>query len=108
MAPTTLVPLHAAHKLVNATTADATVRGGRGPAPVEHDEGLHVVVPSFDGHVYVVDGPSGCVDKVDVGEHRCARARVCPSAAGGVRTATAGPRSRTPACGAQLRAGAGL
>src|SRR5690606_16915184 len=31
--------------------------------------GLQLVVPSFDGHVYVIDGTSGCTSRIDVGEH---------------------------------------
>jgi outer membrane protein assembly factor BamB len=30
--------------------------------------GLHIIVPSFDGYVYVINGASGCFDKIDVGE----------------------------------------
>jgi hypothetical protein len=36
--------------------------GSRGP-------GLHIIFPSFDGHVYIVDGRSGCTNKLDIGEH---------------------------------------
>ena len=35
--------------------------GGRGP-------GLHLLVPSEDGHVYVIEGATGCVNKIDLGE----------------------------------------
>lgn len=35
--------------------------GGRGP-------GLHLLAPSEDGHVYVVEGATACVKKIDVGE----------------------------------------
>ncbi|CAN0241342.1 unnamed protein product, partial [Phaeothamnion confervicola] len=28
--------------------------------------GLHVVVPSLDGHVYIVEGGSGCTNKASV------------------------------------------
>lgn len=31
--------------------------------------GLHLVFPSFDGHVYIVDGRSGCATKLDISEH---------------------------------------
>ena len=31
--------------------------------------GLHMVVPSFDGHVYILDVQGACADRVDVGEH---------------------------------------
>eukprot|EP00808_Paulinella_micropora_P029977 g51366.t1 len=34
------------------------------PAP----PGLHIIVPCFDGHVYVIDGRTGCADKIDIGE----------------------------------------
>lgn len=35
---------------------------------VDPSKGLSVVVPSFDGFVYIIDGYSGCVDKIDIGE----------------------------------------
>lgn len=35
--------------------------GGRGP-------GLHLLASSEDGHVYVIEGASGCVNKIDLGE----------------------------------------
>ena len=31
--------------------------------------GLHIVVPSYDGHVYVIEGRMGCAERVDIGEH---------------------------------------
>jgi len=34
-----------------------------------HAPGLHLVFPSFDGHLYIVAGWDGCVHKLDVGEH---------------------------------------
>eukprot|EP01012_Entosiphon_sulcatum_P025518 TRINITY_DN3084_c0_g1_i1.p1 TRINITY_DN3084_c0_g1~~TRINITY_DN3084_c0_g1_i1.p1 ORF type:complete len:983 (-),score=210.38 TRINITY_DN3084_c0_g1_i1:28-2955(-) len=37
--------------------------------PVPHQNGLHIVVPSHDGHIYIIDGRAGCVDKVDIGEN---------------------------------------
>lgn len=38
---------------------------GTGGAPAE---GLHLLAPSEDGHVYVIQGATGCVSKIDVGE----------------------------------------
>jgi hypothetical protein len=32
-------------------------------------DGLHLLVPSFDGHLYIIDGVKGCAERVDVGEH---------------------------------------
>lgn len=32
-------------------------------------KGLHLVVPSFDGHVYIIDPNGGCADRIDIGEH---------------------------------------
>eukprot|EP01080_Neovahlkampfia_damariscottae_P010387 gene10387-2916_t len=29
---------------------------------------LSVIIPSFDGYVYIVNGKSGCIDKIDIGE----------------------------------------
>mmetsp|Transcript_36612 Transcript_36612/g.46648 ORF Transcript_36612/g.46648 Transcript_36612/m.46648 type:complete len:884 (-) Transcript_36612:93-2744(-) len=31
--------------------------------------GLHLVLPSFDGHVYVIEGATGCTNSIDIGEH---------------------------------------
>ncbi len=31
-------------------------------------KGLLLVVHSLDGHVYIIEGPSGCADKIDIGE----------------------------------------
>eukprot|EP01059_Diplonema_ambulator_P030642 TRINITY_DN532_c2_g1_i4.p1 TRINITY_DN532_c2_g1~~TRINITY_DN532_c2_g1_i4.p1 ORF type:complete len:401 (+),score=117.53 TRINITY_DN532_c2_g1_i4:1206-2408(+) len=36
---------------------------------VHNDAGLHIVIPSNDGHLYIIDGKSLCVEKVDIGEH---------------------------------------
>lgn len=35
--------------------------GGRG-------QGVHLLAPSEDGHVYVIEGATGCVNKIDLGE----------------------------------------
>lgn len=35
--------------------------GGSGP-------GLHLLASSEDGHVYVIEGQTGCVNKIDFGE----------------------------------------
>jgi hypothetical protein len=32
------------------------------------NKGLHLVVPSHDGHVYIVDGMSACVESIDIDE----------------------------------------
>ena len=32
-------------------------------------DGLHIVLTSFDGHMYIVDGKSACIDKIDLGEN---------------------------------------
>lgn len=41
----------------------ATASGGG------HNAGLQIIVPCFDGHVYVVAGATGCTNKIDIGEH---------------------------------------
>ncbi|KAL0491966.1 outer membrane protein assembly factor BamB [Acrasis kona] len=34
------------------------------------DQGMMtIIVPSFDGFVYMIDGPTGCIDKIDIGEN---------------------------------------
>lgn len=45
-------------------------RGGEGEgAPIGGwGRGLHLLAPSDDGHVYVIEGATGCVNKIDLGE----------------------------------------
>mmetsp|Transcript_10831 Transcript_10831/g.20033 ORF Transcript_10831/g.20033 Transcript_10831/m.20033 type:complete len:1046 (+) Transcript_10831:90-3227(+) len=31
--------------------------------------GLHLLVPSFDGHLYLLDGQHTCAERIDIGEH---------------------------------------
>lgn len=45
-----------------------TKTGPVGTTTTERD-GLHIVFPSFDGYVYIVNGATGCSNKVDIGEH---------------------------------------
>ncbi len=40
--------------------------GGDGAEPTP---GLQLLTVSFDGHLYIIDGATGCVEKVDLGEH---------------------------------------
>jgi hypothetical protein len=42
---------------------------GDNTARVSAAKGLHLVVPSFDGHVYILDPMGSCADRIDVGEH---------------------------------------
>lgn len=52
-------------------------KAGRGSVPspaIEHARegvtaGLHLLVPSFDGHLYILDGHHSCAERVDIGEH---------------------------------------
>lgn len=37
----------------------------------EKSRGLTLVVPSFDGYLYLVEGSTGCADVVDIGETSC-------------------------------------
>ena len=32
-------------------------------------KGLHLVIPSFDGYVYIIDGKTRCTNKIDFSEH---------------------------------------
>ena len=34
----------------------------------EKRKGLTIVTTSFDGYLYLIDGPTGCADAVDIGE----------------------------------------
>lgn len=31
--------------------------------------GLHLLVPAYDGHIYVIDGVKRCAEAIDIGEH---------------------------------------
>ena len=46
----------------------SSMRGGSAPNS-KHNKGLHIIVPSFDGHLYIIDGSKGCAERIDVGEH---------------------------------------
>jgi hypothetical protein len=35
---------------------------------LKEKKSLAVIIPSFDGFVYIIDGRSGCIDKIDIGE----------------------------------------
>lgn len=43
---------------------------------------LDIVVPAFDGYMYMIDGKAGQVDKVDFGEHSYAQVLAVPSISG--------------------------
>ena len=82
MAPTTLLKLrvdaprgdglvHLDNMNERGAGAGAGAGAGEGVdtgAPRSGD-GLQLVVPCHDGHVYVISGATGCVSKVDIGEH---------------------------------------
>jgi hypothetical protein len=34
----------------------------------EKNKGLTLVTTSFDGYLYLIDGPTSCADVVDIGE----------------------------------------
>ena len=61
----------------DATTTATAAADKRPKAMRGHQEsqsppgglGLHIVVPSHDGHVYVIDGRKGCAERIDTGEH---------------------------------------
>ncbi|CUG93509.1 membrane-associated protein, putative [Bodo saltans] len=38
------------------------------PAIPETSKGLHIIVPSHDGHLYIISGPTGCYERIDIGE----------------------------------------
>jgi hypothetical protein len=31
--------------------------------------GLHMIIPSFDGHLYIMDGVHSCAERIDIGDH---------------------------------------
>lgn len=40
-----------------------------GKATAATAAGLHLLVPSFDGHLYLMDGQHTCAERIDIGEH---------------------------------------
>jgi hypothetical protein len=39
-----------------------------GPLAPATTRGLSLVFPAFDGHIYIVEGKTGCTNKIDLGE----------------------------------------
>jgi len=67
------------HKPAKAPNLDITI-GSEEDAPLKKSNknskskkvksrGLHALVPSFDGHLYVIEGNMKCAERVDIGEH---------------------------------------
>ncbi len=57
--------MHKKHsKKTNAPAIAAEIHGGK-----KNKRGLHMLVSSFDGHLYVIDGRRRCAQRIDVGEH---------------------------------------
>ena len=61
---------------LSALSASAAAAGaGRAKTPgastssSSSSSGLSIIVPSFDGYIYLVDGARKCFDRVDVGDH---------------------------------------
>ena len=53
--------------LLKLKVDDSGEAGGDG---VPHsNDGLQLIVPCHDGHLYVIAGATGCVNMVDIGEH---------------------------------------
>ncbi|CBJ28983.1 conserved unknown protein [Ectocarpus siliculosus] len=72
-APITLVDLHqrSAGSMGGGGPADASSQAKRrgNVAPIGGwGAGLHLLAPSEDGHVYVIEGATACVNKIDLGE----------------------------------------
>jgi hypothetical protein len=61
----------------NTTSAVPENRKQHGEGEAETDfihsmdrpKGLHIVVPAFDGHLYIIDGRKGCAERIDIGQH---------------------------------------
>merc|ERR1711871_1182924 len=70
-------PAHAPSAGIDGEDTDAGGKGsmrgqrrsGTEKSSSSSDLGLHILVPSHDGHVYVIDGKKGCAERIDVGEH---------------------------------------
>jgi hypothetical protein len=70
---------NAANEALGAFLNSSTLGGlgasyGRGFADgTRHSQGLHLLVPAHDGHLYIIDSNRGCADTVDLGgEHMSA------------------------------------
>eukprot|EP00754_Rhynchopus_humris_P014422 Rhum_TRINITY_DN14386_c7_g1::Rhum_TRINITY_DN14386_c7_g1_i1::g.84049::m.84049 len=64
-APVLLVSLHPTEEGPQGILKPKGMQG----VESEGFRGLHIVVPAHDGHLYIIDGKSLCVSKVDIGEH---------------------------------------
>lgn len=56
----------------HAKDHDATpliINGTYTPKGKSIPQGLHLIMPTYDGHLYIVDGVAGCADRIDIGEH---------------------------------------
>jgi hypothetical protein len=67
--PTPIIPTTP----INDTRSDGNSAPGgkKGDVPPlrRKGKGLHILVPSFEGHIYVIDGFLKCAERIDIGEH---------------------------------------
>lgn len=68
LAPILLVNLHKPTQTKNIHPP-LTRQNDPWACPTCRPSSLHLVVPCFCGHVYIIDGGTGCFDQVDIGEH---------------------------------------
>eukprot|EP00668_Euglena_longa_P003228 GGOE01003776.1.p1 GENE.GGOE01003776.1~~GGOE01003776.1.p1 ORF type:complete len:951 (+),score=255.61 GGOE01003776.1:33-2885(+) len=57
-------PIYSPALLINLNNTD-----NKGDHDAHHPAGLHIVLPSHDGHLYIIDGRSACIDRIDLGEN---------------------------------------
>ena len=43
------------------------ITGAVGSSSMSSHKGLHLIVPSYDGHVYIIEGVRGCAQRIDLG-----------------------------------------
>ena len=63
--------------LVQVPIVQAQAEQSRGPAKAAsadapqtyRSQGLHILAPSFDGFLYLIDGKKRCYDRLDIGDH---------------------------------------
>lgn len=63
-----LVDLSVMHARGSAVRYSDQAKMGIPMSSSEH-RGLHIIIPSFDGFLYIIDGVKKCYDRIDVGDH---------------------------------------
>ena len=58
------------NKATLAHEMDTTIHKHFHHDPIKrYGKGMHLIVPSYDGHIYVINSMKGCAERIDIGEH---------------------------------------